>query len=104
MEPTPDDIAQWTWTSLGAGADRVIYWLLNARREGVEAAEWSMLDFAQKPSDRLETAAHIAAIVDRESAFFSTAKPLSTPVTIILSGVESLNRHSSAERPLLLDL
>jgi beta-galactosidase len=85
MEPTPDDIAQWTWTSLGAGADRVIYWLLNARREGVEAAEWSMLDFAQKPSDRLETAAHIAATVDRESAFFSTAKPLSTPTTIIVS-------------------
>jgi beta-galactosidase len=85
MEPTADDIAQWTWTSLGAGADRVIYWLLNARREGVEAAEWSMLDFAQQPSDRLDTAAHIAAIVDRESAFFSTAKPLSTPVTIILS-------------------
>jgi beta-galactosidase len=85
MEPTPDDIAQWTWTSLGAGADRVIYWLLNARREGVEAAEWSLLDFAQKPSDRLVTAARIAGIVDKESAFFSTAKPLPTPVTIILS-------------------
>jgi beta-galactosidase len=85
MEPTPDDLAQWTWTSLGAGADRVIYWLLNARREGVEAGEWSMLDFAQKPSERLTTAAHIAEIVERESAFFAGAKPLPSSVTVVLS-------------------
>jgi beta-galactosidase len=85
MEPTADDIAQWTWTSLGAGADRVIYWLLNARREGVEAGEWSMLDFAQKPSDRLATAARIAGIVEREHSFFAGAKPLSSAVTVIVS-------------------
>ena len=85
MEPTADDIAQWTWTSVVAGADRVIYWLLNARREGVEAGEWSLLDFAQKPSERMLTATRIAEILDRERAFFSGAKPLSTPVTVVLS-------------------
>ena len=56
MEPTPADIAQWTWTSIGSGADRVIFWLLNARREGVEAGERSLLDFQQQPSARLTIA------------------------------------------------
>ena len=69
MEPTGDDIAQWTWTSVASGANRVIYWLLNARREGVEAGEWSLLDFAQQPSERLKTASRIAKVIDDNSAF-----------------------------------
>ena len=85
LEPTPSDIAQWLWTSLGAGADRVIFWLLNARREGVEAGEWSLLDFQQQPSDRLTTAATIAATLRQHAAFFAGAKPVSPPVTLLLS-------------------
>jgi beta-galactosidase len=85
LEPTADDTAQWTWTSLAAGARRVIFWLLNARREGVEAGEWSLLDFAQHPSERMATAGSIAKVVDENAAFFSTAKPVSSPVTLVLS-------------------
>jgi beta-galactosidase len=32
MNPTPQDIAQWVWTSIGAGADRIIFWLLKPGR------------------------------------------------------------------------
>lgn len=85
MEPSAPDIAQWTWTSLGAGAQRVIFWLLNARREGVEAGEWSLLDFQQRPSLRLKTASGIAKIVQQQSPFFTRAKPEFSPVTILLS-------------------
>jgi beta-galactosidase len=85
MEPTSQDIAQWVWTSLGAGADRVIFWLLNARREGVESGEWSLLDFEGNPSARLTTAAAIARIVHEHEAFFSQAHPYRSPVTILLS-------------------
>jgi beta-galactosidase len=85
LEPTAADTAQWTWTSLAAGARRVIFWLLNARREGVEAGEWSLLDFAQHPSERLTTAANIAKVVDENAAFFSAAKPVASPVTLVLS-------------------
>src|SRR5664279_5338056 len=56
MDPTREDIAQWVWTSVASGADRVIFWLLNARKAGVESGEWSLLDFQQQPSARLQTA------------------------------------------------
>ncbi len=85
MDPTPADIAQWVWASVGAGAERVIFWLLNARREGVEAAEWSMLDFDQQPSVRLATAAQIARTLDEHASFFDQARPVESPVTVILS-------------------
>jgi beta-galactosidase len=85
MNPTSADIAQWVWTSIGAGANRVIFWLLNARREGVEAAEWSLLDFQQKPSVRLETAAKIAQTIHQNAGLFAAAKPEQPPVTLIVS-------------------
>jgi len=85
MEPSPEDIAQWVWTSVGSGADRVIFWLLNARAEGTEAAEWSLLDFQQKPSYRLRTASEIATVLDRQQSFFSRARPMQSGVTVILS-------------------
>lgn len=85
MDPTTDDIAQWLWTSVASGADRVIFWLLNARRAGVEAGEWSLLDFQQQPSARLQTASSIAKILKEKEAFFATAKPVKSGVTLIVS-------------------
>jgi beta-galactosidase len=85
MEPTPQDIAQWVWTSLGSGANRVIFWLLNARREGVEAGEWSLLNFQNQSSARLTTAASIARTADAHNSFFAGARPYRSPATIILS-------------------
>lgn len=80
-----EDIAQWVWTSVGSGADRVIFWLLNARRSGVEAGEWSLLDFQQRPSERLKTASEIAQIIDAHQDFFAQAHPVRSPVTLIVS-------------------
>lgn len=85
MEPTADDTAQWMWTSVASGADRVIFWLLNARREGVESGEWSLLDFQGKPSERLTTASAIARIIDAHQNFFAGARAYPLPVTVILS-------------------
>jgi len=70
LGPEAEDIAQWTWTSIGCGAEKVIYWLLNNRSRGGESGEWSMLDFQGKPSDRLETASRIASTINREQDFF----------------------------------
>lgn len=85
MNPTPQDIAQWVWTSIGAGADRIIFWLLNSRAEGLEAGEWSLLNFQELPSERLRTAAAIANLVKQHENFFSRARPYHSPVTILLS-------------------
>ncbi len=85
MEPTADDVAQWVWTSVGTGADRVIFWLLNARSQGAEAGEWSLLDFQGRPSQRLETASAIAQMIDSHSDFFSAAHVVESPVSVVLS-------------------
>jgi len=101
MDPTADDIGQWVWTSIGAGADRVIFWLLNARAQGTEAAEWSLLDFQQRPSRRLETASKIAQIVESHSDFFRGAHVQQSPVTVILS-LETMTleaRYHDADYP-----
>ena len=85
MSPTREDIAQWVWTGVGAGADRVIFWLLNARAQGSEAGEWSLLDFQGHTSERFDTASDIARVLERNAAFFGKARPVESPVTIILS-------------------
>ena len=85
MNPTPQDVAQWVWTSIGSGADRIIFWLLNSRAKGLEAGEWSLLDFQGLPSERLRTAAAIANVVNQHESFFSLARPYHSPITILLS-------------------
>jgi beta-galactosidase len=85
LDPTANEIAQWVWVSVGGGANRVIFWLLNARRQGVEAGEWSLLDFQEHASDRMQTASAIASTIDRHKDFFSTASTQQAPVTLILS-------------------
>lgn len=85
LSPTREDIAQWVWTGVGAGADRVVFWLLNARAQGSEAGEWSLLDFNGRTSDRFDAASDIARVLERNASFFDKARPVESPVTIILS-------------------
>lgn len=85
LYPFPEDIAQWLWTSFGSGAERVIFWLLNNRSFGVESGEWSLLDFQQQPSERLETARKVACTIHENAGFFQGAQPVETPITILLS-------------------
>ena len=83
--PTEQDIAQWVWTAVGSGAERVIFWLLNARAKAGEAGEWSLLDFQGRPSERLRTASRIARLIQDNADFFAGAKTVQAPVTVALS-------------------
>jgi beta-galactosidase len=85
MDPTADEVAQWVWTSVGAGADRILFWLLNDRSEGMEAGEWSMLDFQQKPSARLRAASKIAEVIENNTEFFNNSQAVRPDVTLVLS-------------------
>ena len=85
LSPTREDVAQWVWTSVGAGADRVIFWLLNARGQGSEAGEWSLLDFQGRAGERFDAAREIASVLERHAPLFRGARPVEAPVTIILS-------------------
>ncbi len=98
MEPTVDDTSQWLWISVGAGAERTIFWLLNARRAGREAGEWSLLDFEQKPSRRMEVATDIVNTMRGHSDFFRSAKPAAPDMTLLLS-LETMTYQLSFARP-----
>ncbi|MBK8882185.1 MAG: beta-galactosidase [Bacteroidales bacterium] len=88
--PSANELAQWTWIGISEGAQKIIYWLLNARTSGNESGEWALLDFQNKPTERLNTAKSIADCLKRESAFFSNAKPAESNISILLSPETSL--------------
>ena len=98
MDPTPEDTAQWLWTSVGAGAERTIFWLLNARRSGREAGEWSLLDFDQHPSRRMEVATKIVDTMRAHADFFAAAKREVPDVTLLLSLETMTYQLSYAEK------
>lgn len=80
-----DDLAQIFWTAIGAGADRVIYWLLNHRLQDYEAGEWGLLDFQNEPTDRLRAIVDCTHTLQGRASFFEASTPWTTPVTILLS-------------------
>jgi beta-galactosidase len=95
--PSAEDIAQWLWTSLGAGAERVVFWLLNNRSFGVESGEWSLLDYQQQPTDRMVAAGQVARVLEQHEALLAGAEPVAAPVTILLS-LESMALQERWER------
>lgn len=98
--PEPQNISQWLWTGIGSGARRMIFWLLNARYRAREVGEFGMLDFLGEPTERLRAASSVARAIDANAAFFETARPVDSPVSIILSletmALEEQKKTSSA--------
>ena len=82
MTPGKHEVAQWLWSSLFSGAEGIIFWCLNPRKAGLEAGEWSLLDFLDEPTDRLETSAEIARWL-KASPEFANAAPQLAPVHIL---------------------
>ena len=60
-----------------------------------------MLDFQDRPSERLRTASQIARIINNHHDFFAPARPVDSPVSIVLS-LETMTlqeRGKSADYP-----
>ncbi len=83
--PSEDDIAQWLWTCIGSGAERVVFWTLNARASVAEAGEWGMVTFQNEPTDRLTMSGNIADVLLEENDFFEKAKTVKSDVNLIYS-------------------
>jgi beta-galactosidase len=83
--PTPEEITQWIWTSVGSGAKGVVFWTLNPRAVGGEAGEWAMVNFQQQPSDRLKAASVAARELINNKQLYATAKPLLAPVHLLFA-------------------
>jgi len=83
--PTPEEIEQWLWITIGTEGKGAIFWTLNPRSSGVEAGEWGMVNFQNKPSDRLMAAAKVASSIENNSDFFKTAKKAESHIHILYS-------------------
>lgn len=90
FNPTYDDIAQFLWTIVGAGGKRVIYWTFEPN-EG-----FSLVDYQGKPSERLQSTSDVEKILLANKDFFETAKPIESPITIILS-LETMTLNMAME-------
>lgn len=87
--PTSDEVTQSIWTGIGGGIQGFLFWTLNQRKACREAGEWGLLDFQNKPSDRMLAAAEAAKVVRSNKELFDKAVPYESNVTILYNN-ESL--------------
>jgi beta-galactosidase len=83
--PDARDIAQWVWTGVGCGAERIIFWTLNPRASGAEAGEWGMVNFQNEPSERLTMSGEIARIIEEHGSILAGALPVIPEITLLYS-------------------
>lgn len=81
--PTKEEIIQWLWTSIGTGAEGIIFWCLNPRSVGEEAGEWALLDFQNNASDRMKAAKEVVNCLESNKDVFSSVRPIESPISIL---------------------
>jgi beta-galactosidase len=85
MSVYKNDIAQWVWTGIMSGAERIIFWTLNPRAKGHETGEWGMITYQDEPSERLLISKEIASVVSDNQLVFKNSKPIKPAVTLLYS-------------------
>lgn len=88
--PSKDDITHWLWESVGSGAEAAVFWCFNSRSDGFEGGEWGLLNQIGKPSDRLEAATEVAAVIRDNQALFDSVKTPRADVFILYSDASIL--------------
>ncbi len=83
MCPTPEEITQWLWITLGCQGKGAIFWMLNPRSSGIEAGEWAMIDFQGKPSERLLAAKKVSETVAANAALFKEPRIIPSGIDVI---------------------
>ena len=96
--PTTDEITQWLWLTMGAESKGAIFWSLNARASGIEAGEWAMLTFQDKPSERLIAAKNVAQSVKKHETLFANAKEFNSGINVLYVR-EAMWAEEAMERP-----
>lgn len=96
--PTADEITQWLWITMGAESKGAIFWSLNARASGIEAGEWAMLTFQDKPSERLTAAKNVAQSVRKRETLFANAKEFNSGINVLYAR-EAMWAEQAMERP-----
>lgn len=81
--PTKYEIAQWMWITLGTQGKGGIFWSLNPRSSGIEAGEWAMLDFQDRPSDRFKAASEVVKVVESKPELFANARVVESHINLL---------------------
>ena len=81
--PTPEEITKWLWAVLGCEGKGGIFWMLNPRSSGIEAGEWAMVDFQDKPTGRLLAASRVARTLGEHADVFASAKEVPSGIDIL---------------------
>ncbi len=85
MCPTTEEVVQWLWLTIGSGSKGAIYWCMNPRASGYEAGEWAMINFQNKPTDRLTQVGKSAQAINANSDIIRFAKPVEQNISILYS-------------------
>ena len=83
MCPTPEEITQWLWITLGCESKGAIFWMLNPRSSGIEAGEWAMIDFQGKPTGRLLAAKAVSQAVAANASLFREPHVISSGIDVV---------------------
>jgi len=81
--PTKEEIAQWIWIVTSTEGKGSMFWCLNPRSSGIEAGEWALLDFQNKPTDRMIAAKDVAEALNRNAALFTKPKEVESGINIL---------------------
>lgn len=82
LTPSGAEVEQWLWSSIFSGAEGIIFWCLNPRKTGLEAGEWSLLDFLDEPTDRMKAAGEVASWLV-EHPDLAAARPATSNVHLL---------------------
>ena len=83
MCPTKEEIAQWIWIVAATEGKGSMFWCLNPRSSGIEAGEWALLDFQDKPTDRMVAATKVVETLNKNGALFAKAKVMDSGINIL---------------------
>jgi beta-galactosidase len=81
--PTKEEIAQWIWIVVATEGKGSMFWCLNPRSSGIEAGEWSLLDFQNNPTDRMIAAANVAETLNRNAGLFAKLKEVESGINLL---------------------
>ena len=83
MCPTKEEIAQWLWIIMATEGKGAIFWSLNPRSSGIEAGEWALLDFQNKPSDRMQEASLVSESIMNYRKLFENVKESESGINLL---------------------
>jgi beta-galactosidase len=95
--PSSEELRQWLWEAVGAGARAIIYWSFNWRSAGYEAGEWSLLAQDGSASERLRETSAFAVELERYAEILRDTRPPAPEVLILYSEASLLSGFIDGE-------